>query len=173
MESASISNLLVPAFLAAVGYLGKSFYEIYVNKKKRKRELIEKKLSLFYWPVCIRLKKNENVYRYLFEGKKEKEKDSMSYRIAHYVEKNVLIKNHEEIVDIITQYRYLADPGEDFEKYINQYIRHVVIYKALLDADINEFPGVVTRDGPYPAGIDAYFEHKTNALQKELEQINF
>ena len=165
-------SLVVPALLAVAGYFGKSLYDIYANNKKRRRELIENKLRFFYWPIYIRLKKNENTYRFLLKGKKDSNPLSNEYIIAHYVEKNVLLKNHEEILQIITDYRYLADSDENFEIYLNSYIRHVTIYKAFLDASINEYPGVAT-DAPYPTQIDDYFYQKTIHLQNVLESMTF
>ncbi|MBS1637379.1 MAG: hypothetical protein JST26_15795 [Bacteroidetes bacterium] len=171
-KESSLTGLLIPAVLGVLGYIGKTLYEIYSNKEKRKRELIENRLRYFYWPISIRLKENENTYHYLFKGKKSKDPSSTNSVIAHHVEKNVLMKNHEEILSIITEYRYLAETDPELETIIRAFIRHVVIYKAFLDASINEYPGVAS-DAPYPTGIDTYFYKKTEQLQKALEKMKF
>jgi hypothetical protein len=168
-ETINAGSLLIPAVLAVIGFFGKSLYDIYLENKKRSRQLIESKLQNFYWPICIRLKKNENVFRYLFKGKKGKDEESMNYKISHYVEKNILMANHEEIISIITSYRHLADSDNEVGQLIDAYIKHVSIYKALLDSGINEYPGVVS-DAPYPKRIDDYFYEKTKALQATLDK---
>lgn len=160
-------SLLFPAILAILGFFGKSVYEIYLEDRKRSRQLMESKLQNFYWPICIRLKKNQSVYKYLFIGKKDSDKDSIDYKIAHYVEKNILLSNHQEILSIITSYRHLADVDSQIGPLIDEYIKHVSIYKALADSGIDEFAGVVG-DAPYPPKIDEYFYNKTKELQEIL-----
>ena len=168
----NLYTLLIPAIIALVGYFGKSFYEIYTNNQKRKRELIEAQLHLFYWPIVIRLKKNENTYHYLFKGKREQNEKSISSIIARYVEVKVLMKNHVEILEIITEYRYLSDSDDKFEQLLNSFIRHVTIYQAFIEADIKDYPGV-SGDAPYPTGLDKYFYDKTEKLQTKHEKLKF
>jgi hypothetical protein len=169
LETINGSSLLLPAILAVFGFFGKSLYDIYLEDRKRDRQLIESKLQNFYWPICIRLKKNENVFRYLFKGKRDSDKESIDYKISHYVEKNILMNNHEEILSIITSYRYLADADNEIGPLIDAFIKHVSIYKALLDSGINEFPGIIS-NAPYPSKIDDYFYEKTKALQEILDK---
>jgi hypothetical protein len=57
-------------------------------------------------------------------------------------------ENHEKILSIIKEHRYLAVTDSEFEKIIETYIKNVKIYKAFLDAGINEFAGVAG-DAPY------------------------
>jgi hypothetical protein len=168
----NITNIMIPVVIAVLGYISKSAYEIIVNRKKRKRELIENKLQYFYWPIDIRLKKNKETYDLLIKGKMSHDKSSDDYIIAHYVEKEVLLKNHEEILEIITKYRHLADTDLTFEKLTDDYIRHVTIYRGYLDAGINEYPGI-KGNAPYPRGIDEYFFKKTRSLQAKLEKMTF
>lgn len=168
----NLIEIMIPVIIGILGYLGKSVYEIYVNRQKRKRELLEDKLKNFYWPIYIRLKKNEDTYRLLFKGKMKTDSDSIDYKISHYVEKEVLLKNHEEILEIITNYRHLAETDTNFEQLTDEYIKHVTIYQGFLHAGINEYPGVKA-DAPYPTGIDDYFFKKTKVLQEKLERLTF
>ena len=169
LEAATGSSLLWPAILAVGGFILKSIYDAILDYRKRKRKLIETKLQNFYWPICIRIKKNQNFFNYFFEGKEVKDKESVAYKVTHYVEENILIKNHDEIVDIITKYRYLADPDNEIDGLIDQYLRHVSIYKAFLNSKIDEYPDK-GGNAPYPARIDDYFFDKTKELQRKLDK---
>jgi hypothetical protein len=117
------------------------------------------------------LQENEYTYRLLFKGKKAANNSTDSI-IARFVEKHVLMRNHEEILSIIKDYRYLAETDADFEGIMKDYIRHVKIYKALLDAGNNEYAGIAAGAG-YPGKLDEYFYDKTNQLQKKLERMKF
>ena len=169
LEASTGSSLLWPAILAVLGFAAKSIYDAIIDNRKRHRKLIESKLQNFYWPICIRIKKNQNFFRYFFEGKEVKDKDSVEYKVTHYVEKNILIKNHDEIVTIITKYRYLADADSQVDTLIDQYLRHVSIYKAFLNSGIDEYPDKAGH-APYPAAIDDYFFDKTKELQHKLDK---
>ena len=126
----------------------------------------------FCWPIYIRLKENEATYQILFKGKMDNDTDSVNYKIARFVEKFILMKNHEVIVAITIKYRYLAETDSELEDLLKAYIRHVRIYKALLDNNINKYPGVEL-EAPFPSKIDAYFYNKTSQLQKKLEGMRF
>jgi hypothetical protein len=167
--SNNLSSLFWAAVIAVFGFIAKSIYEIYLEDKKRDREKIELKLQNFYWPINIRLNINRNVYKYLFQGKSNSDKNSNEYKIAKYVEENILLKNHEEILQIITNYRYLANADNEIDEIVNVYIKHVSIYKALIDSGIDGFPGIVAST-PYPRKIDDYFSSKTDELQKDLDK---
>ncbi|MDB5137751.1 MAG: hypothetical protein JWP37_4354 [Mucilaginibacter sp.] len=169
MSDAIYNTLLIPTLIAVAGFIGKSVYDIYLDKRKRNRKLIESKLQYFYWPICIRLTKNENIYQYLYKGKKDTDKDSLDYKIAHYVEKAILMTNHKEIIDIITRYRHFADADTEVGGLIDAYIRHVSVYNALMAAKVDEFPANVS-NAPYPAGIYDYFYRKTLELQSVLDK---
>jgi hypothetical protein len=165
-------SLLWPAVLAVAGYAFKSIYEIFLDYRKRNRELVESKLQNFYWPICIRLKKNGNVYSYLFKGKNNPDHESDAYKIANHVERNILILNHQEILSIITNFRYLADVDGQIGPLIDEYIKHVSIYTAFIESGIEGYPGVKAK-AKYPSDIDEYFYNKTKALQEKLWKMKF
>jgi hypothetical protein len=171
-EELTLMGIMIPVLIAVAGYIAKSGYEILVNRQKRKRKIIEDKLQNFYWPIYIRLKKNKDTYMLLFKGKKKSDVNSTDYIIAHYVEKEVIMKNHEEILEIITKYRHLADTDDQFEQLTDALVKHVTIYRSFLNAGINEYPGV-KGDAPYPTGIDNYFFNKTKELQVQWERKTF
>ncbi len=167
MTDTTANSLLIPTLLAVAGFFGKALYDIYLDNRKRNRTLLESKLQYFYWPIFIRLAKNEDIYQYLLAGK-EDSKETLDYKISHYIEKNILMVNHKEIIDIITHYRYLADADGKIDSLMDGYIRHVSIYNALMASNVDEFPANVS-NAPYPPDIYGYFKEKTMALQSVLD----
>ena len=171
MADTTTNSLLIPTLLAVFGFFGKSAYDIYIDKRKRNRELLESKLQKFYWPIFIRLEKNEDIYIDLYQGKKEAE-DTLAHKIANTIEKEILMPNHKEILEVITKYRYLANPDKSIDGYLKAYIRHVSVYYGLIDAKVDKFPEAVS-NAPYPPGIYEYFKEKTLNLQADLDNKNF
>jgi hypothetical protein len=166
MTDTTANSLLIPTLLAVAGFFGKALYDIYLDDRKRNRKVLESKLQYFYWPIFVRLTKNEDIYQYLLD--KGDAKQTLGYKISHYVERNVLMPNHKEIINIITRYRYLADGDNEIDKLLDDYVRHVSIYNALIASKVDEFPGNVS-NAPYPPGIYAYFKKKTMSLQSVLD----
>ena len=168
----NLTEVMIPVLIAVLGYLGKSVYEIYVNRQKRKREQLENQLKYFYWPIYIRLQKNADLYRIILKFKPKKENESIDAKISRYVQKEVILKTHEEIIDIIITYRHLAETDYEFETLTNQYITHVSIQRGFYHAEMDEYTFIFS-EALYPLGIDNYFHDKTIALQKKLERLTF
>jgi predicted Zn-dependent protease len=159
------TSLIWPAILAAVGYLAKSVYDIIIDGQKRKRALLEDKLKKFYWPVLTLLEENESIYELVFNKHKH---DTNESKIALYIERNALLKNHDAILAIISANRYLADFDEEFGNEIKSFIRHVVIYKALVESKMNSYPAVY--GSTYPKNFDAMVKLKAEQLQKQFDK---
>jgi hypothetical protein len=160
----TVRSLLVPAMVAAIGYLAKSLYDVMLERERRKRALLEEKLKTFYWPILTRLEENEAIFTLVFE---KHSGDPLLKDIATYAEKNVVLQNHLEIMDIVSQYRYLAKFDAELMKLLNKYIRHVIIYKSIQESGSQKYPGNL--GAPYPREFDAAIRARTEKLQQELD----
>jgi hypothetical protein len=103
-------------------------------------------------------------------GKEHSDKESIHYKVAHYVEENIVLKNHEEILAIIINYRHLAEKDSEIEPLINAYIKHVSVYRALFESGSGEYPAHALNT-PYPKRIEGYFFEKTRELQEKLNSM--
>lgn len=163
--SFEFGSLLLPAVIAVAGYILKSIYEIVIERQKRKRALLEEKLKKFYWPIMTRLEKTHAVWLRIFKNRHVE--NSVEGKIAHYVEKKEVLKNHEEIVAIITDNRHLAEFDAELVEVIGKYLEHVTIYKAIIDSNEKTFPGLL--GAPYPKSFDEMIRVRTEKLQKKLD----
>ena len=53
-ESSDMSQLFLPILLAVIGFIGKSIWDIFTQRRTRQISLLQQKLSTFYWPVAVR-----------------------------------------------------------------------------------------------------------------------
>ncbi|WP_020598846.1 hypothetical protein [Spirosoma panaciterrae] len=169
-ESSSIQGLIIPAVIALIGFLGKSIYEIYNDGRKRRIQNIEEKLKFFYWPILVRLEKDNAIWETILS--KKQDQNTVQYKIANSVERNSILKNHQEVLDIIDNYLYLAEPDELFTAEIKKYIKNVTIYKALREAgEETKFP--LELGAPWPKQFFQIVKDKTEYFQNKLNKEPF
>jgi len=122
-------------------------------------------LSEFYWPIYIRLQKDNAVWqRVLGEAS-----DRFSTEIGAEIERNVILPNHDEIAQIIQTKFHLAQKDDKLEQSLLQYIRHVAVYRALRSAkqklnpiDVNE---------PFPPDLFDQLTGRLLQVQREYERF--
>ena len=161
-----IDALLIPAIIAVFGYLLKILHQMVTERSKRKRELLEGKLKNFYWPILTRLEQNEAIWTLIL--RKRSELDDLKKKIAHYVEEHIVLKNHREIMSIITNNRYYAKFDKELSVELGKYFRHVAIYEGILEAKVIVFPGEI--GAKYPNRFDELIKGKTESLQQQLDK---
>ena len=69
-------------------------------------QLLERQLADFYWPIYLRLEKDNVIWERILD--QEREDNESLKKIGEFIEKDVIIPNHEEIVDIIESKIHLA-----------------------------------------------------------------
>ena len=165
-DSKFINSILLPALIATSGYLAKSIYDIYLEKRRKRIQNIEDKLKLFYWPILIRLEKDNAIWKIVLS--KKKDSGSLEYQIADHIEENIILKNHHEILDIINNYAYLAEPTVALRQEIDSYIKNVTIYIALRKSgDNTKFP--IEFDASWPIHFYPIIKERTDYYQKRLK----
>lgn len=159
-------SLLFPAIIAVIGYLLKSVYEVVLDWEKRNRNMLEEKLKNFYWPILTRMEENNAIWKLILT--KRENRNDLERKIGEYVEENIILKNHREIMSIIITYRYLAKFDPELTTHMNEYFKHVAIYEGILRSKENTFPGLM--GAPYPTKFDDIIRDRTTKLQKRLDK---
>jgi hypothetical protein len=164
---------LVASIAAAAGFVAKVVWDWFYARRReweslalaKSVEVLDLQLSEFYWPLYIRLEKNEIIWtRILDVG----EQDETRRRLAEEIERGVILPNHAEITAIIETRMHLAEADVDFRRELLHYIHHVTLHKALRAAgDTCTFPmdyGVA-----WPAQLFPMVKRRTEALQREYD----
>ena len=127
---------------------------------------IERQLSEFYWPMYLRLQKDNTVWRRLLD--KGKEEDNPLRRIGSRIEIDFILPNHNELVKIIETKIHLAEPDAALQAALLSYIDHVAVYNAAIAAGFTDLHGsqreLLT---PWPRDLFPLIEDRTLKLQRD------
>jgi hypothetical protein len=168
MDSSVIATLA-----AAAGFVAKAVWDWFYAQRReweslvlgKRVELLDLQLSEFYWPLYIRLEKNEVIWKRILDVG---EQDEGKRRLAEEIERGVVLPNHAEITAIIESRMHLAEADADFRSELLHYIHHVTLHKALRAAgETNTFPadfGV-----GWPEKLFPMVRRRTEALQREYD----
>ncbi len=163
----SLNNIWIPALLAVLGFLGKALWDIIISMRNKRIELLEKKLQNFYWPVLIRLEKDNAIWESILS--KRNDPQSFQYKMASYIEKNHVLQNHQEILTIIEQNIHLAEPDQALTASIRKFIKNVSIYKAIRESGEEKvFP--MELGAEWPADFYSLIKKRTTFFQNKLNK---
>ena len=143
------------------------------NELKRQRDtiklqFIERQLSQFYWPIYLRLQKDNAAWKrvhHLSDGS-----DVLPKELGTDIEKNFILPNHDEIVKLIESGIHLAKDDEELFKVLIKYIKHVAVYKSLRSANRYDINPIDVGE-PFPKNLFASIEKKTMGLQKQYDEL--
>jgi hypothetical protein len=168
-----MDHTLVATIAAATGFAAKAVWDWFYARRRewesliltKRVEVLDLQLSQFYWPLYIRLEKNEVIWKRIFDVG---EGDESRRRLAAEIENSVVLPNHAEIVAIIETRMHLAEADADFTRELLHYIHHVTLHRALRAAgDTQTFPmdfGVA-----WPERLFPMVRRRTEALQREYD----
>src|ERR1019366_6344748 len=91
---------------AAAGAVAKSAFDAWAGKKKEieleawrlKLTTLQQRLSEFYWPLYLRLQRDNIVWTRILA---RNDSDETKRKIAHEIEESVILPNHREAIGII------------------------------------------------------------------------
>lgn len=178
-----LDKLAIGSLLLLAGYLINKSIERFKSAQSLKNELnkqrfvtqlqlLERQLSEFYWPIYLRLQKDNVVWKRLLDRKKDKS-DPLN-KIGTEIETHFILPNHDEIVKIIETKIHLAKPNEELLEPLLAYMKHVAVYKASKSAgysDVHNDPFLIKLQEPWPEGFFPAIEKRTKALQSEYDNI--
>lgn len=125
-------------------------------------------LEQFFQPISNRLRKDTAIW----EGiKREKDaRASLKYKMSFELEKNQVIPNHMEIVDIIEKWRHLVDDDKALSEVLDQYLRHAYTFKSIRDAGEDwDYPEL--HGHPWPSKLIPMIEARLKALSEERKRL--
>lgn len=134
-----------------------------ISKLKIEKQLtfFQKQLEEFYWPILLRLEKNNAIYTSM--GQKY---------VGITLDTAVILPNHLEVVKIIEDKIYLATPDDDFMKAIMKYVRHVKVYWALRKIGENKlYPDKLKAEFDYPTEFYERIKKETTSLQEKYNKL--
>jgi len=148
-------------------YIGRR-KEIEGLRLKGKVEFLSRQLSEFYWPIYLRLEKDNTIWHRILD--KREDKESLLQKVGSEIEKMVVLPNHDEIVSIIGRSIHLAQSDETLKNLLVQYVRHVAVYKAIRSVgEETLFP--INLGEEWPHNLFPEIEKRTMALQREYEKL--
>ncbi|WP_146141193.1 hypothetical protein [Stenomitos frigidus] len=133
-------------------------------------QLIERQLTEFYWPVYLRLQKDNVVWERMLD--KSKEDSGPLQKIGAVIEIDFILPNHEEMVKVIESKIHLAQLDRELLEALLSYIRHVAVYKAARSAGFTDLHNT-QKDllPPWPENLYPEIERRTKALQNEYDDL--
>jgi hypothetical protein len=142
--------------------------DLHKQKFATQLQLMERQLSEFYWPIYLRLQKDNVVWRRILDRKKAG--DDPLQKIGTEIETNFILPNHGEIVKIIETKIHLAKLNDELLQPLLAYIKHVAVYKAAKDAGYTDLLPIHLQE-PWPADFFPAIEKRTKALQGEYDKL--
>lgn len=158
-------NIWIPALVAALGFVAKSLFDTILTLRNKKIEILENRLERFYWPILIRLEKDNSVWESILS--KREDESNLLFKVAKNVEHEFIMKNHQEIMDLLSSNIHIAAADEELKDCIRRFIKNVTLYKALRSAGEEKlFPYALGAEWPE----DFYFiiKERTEKYQNEL-----
>ncbi|MEO0536738.1 MAG: hypothetical protein AAF215_23115 [Cyanobacteria bacterium P01_A01_bin.123] len=161
---------------AIAGFLAKSAWDLYWQQRQDKKTLqyrkrldvLEQQLSRFYWPIYIRLQKDNAVWQRILDRNRDAE--DLRARIGESIESKVILPNHQETVRVIQENIHLAQADKALEELLLQYVRHVAVYAAMRDAGCKDIDPI-TLGEPRPDKLFPVVAERTLRLQAEFDQL--
>lgn len=167
---------LTAVLFTIAGFVGKSLWDYYFGLKadrtklmlNKKVDFLERQLSEFYYPIYLRLQKDNIVWKRILDTREEE--GSLKQKVGAEIEKNTVLPNHAEIVQIIEKHIHLAQADEKLFGLLLQYINHISVYKAIRDAgEYKVFP--LSLGEAYPNDLFDEVQKRTLQFQSEYNKL--
>jgi hypothetical protein len=131
-------------------------------------KFVERQLSDFYWPIYLRLQKDNVVWRRILD--RNQGDDALRQKVGVEIEKNFILSNHDEIVRIIESNIYLAKADEELLEPLLKYLKHIAVYKAMRAAGCYDKDPIHLQE-PWPHDFFPVIEERTKALQSQYDKL--
>jgi hypothetical protein len=126
-----------------------------------------RQLTEFYWPIYVRLQKDNAVWDRILDQDKA---DEILKKVAVEIETKEILPNHEQIVHTIETKIHLAQPDRKFQDALMRYVRHVAVYKAMRNVGVND-RDPISLDEPWPEKLFEMVKSRTEKLQAEYDAL--
>jgi hypothetical protein len=133
---------------------------------QKQLDLLERQLAEFYWPLYLRLEKDNAVWGKILH--RDDRTDPIRQKIAWQIESEFLLPNHEAIIKIVEEKIHLANPDDILLGELLAYIRHVAVFSAPRSAEIQDRDPIALGE-PYPKDLFPLVRERTIDLQKRYD----
>ena len=176
-----MAETVTTLFAAVAGFLGKSAWDFYWKEQQQRRDIqyrkrldvLEQQLSRFYWPIYIRLQKDNAVWKRILDRSKGTE--DLRAKVGDAIESKVVLPNHQETVRVIQDNIHLAQLDQKLEELLLQYVRHVAVYSAMRDAGCMDMDPIMLGE-PWPedlfSAIGRIGTTENNPQQSETAELS-
>lgn len=139
--------------------------EIARIRRDKKIQLLERQLSEFYWPIYIRLEKDNLIWEKVFD-----KNSGVDPAVQKALETTHILPNHQEIMEILSSKIYLARASQPLSRALSAYIKHIAVYQAIRQAGIHDRDPLQFGE-PYPTEIFELIKTEKNRLQTEYDRL--
>ncbi len=170
-----LDPVIISISSAVIGYFSRSLWDKYLGYKydieKSNREhrirYLNLQLSEFYWPIYLRLQKDNTVWeKILLRDSDNVELSSM----AKEIEKNIILPNHNDISKIIESKIHLANADKLLEEKLLQYLKHIAVYQSIRNVGIFDKDPIYYEEA-WPKELFHLIEKRTQKLQDEYNSL--
>lgn len=170
---------LTSALSVIGGFAAKSLWDLFASRRKERDriitgkniEFLERQLSEFYWPLYIRFKKDRAIWRRILDVNKEE--SSLEYKIATAIEKNFVLPNHKDMIQLIETRIHLAQPDECLLNLLMHYVEQATLYQAIREAGETKIFTIGESTSEHWMHQDLFDElqRRTNELQSHYNKL--
>jgi hypothetical protein len=139
------------------------------DKRDRKLKHVDSQLKEFFYPIFYRLQKDDALWR--LSPQLSKQEGSLPMEANDVIEKKYILKNHQEVIEIIESKSNLIEEDADFQEQIKEYIKHVAIYETIRSVDSLKHLNPIDFQSPYPKQFKIMIESKMKDLRAEYEDL--
>ena len=191
-----IDKVLLGSIVLAAGYWLNKRLEIFKNKTNQENlqkqliaelenqlaisqynaelEFIERQISEFYWPIYLRLEKDNVMWERI--ERLSAEKNVLPEAVSKVIEKEFILKNHQEIVEIIESKIHLVGDFDNSKKFIDEllkYIKHVEVYKTIRSIKKFRRFNPIDLKEPFPEDLFKLVKDNFQELQNTHEDLKY
>ena len=168
-------EFILPPLGVATGVALKAVWDAVIDRRKdvekaqwdTRLQDLRDALSKFYWPLYLRLQRDNIIWRRLLDRAST---DEDTRKLARRIEQEVLIPNHREILRLLEGNLHLAIPDQAFDAEVLNYVKHADLYLCLRAADIWDKDPIAFGE-PWPERFFTLVESRLRALQQEHDTI--
>lgn len=128
---------------------------------------LEAQLKLFYWPVYMRLMRDNALWPHL---ERRSGSDMEKANLGRALEREVVLPNHAALLQIIEANLHLAAGDEAVLEQVKRYVRHVAVFQALRAAGLSH-QDPIAHDEPWPGNLFPTIEQRTREIQEEYNGL--
>jgi len=146
--------------------------QLAISRYNAELEFIARQISEFYWPIYLRLEKDNVMWKRI--KSLSADKNALPEAASEAIEKDFILKNHQEIVEIIESKIHLAGDSDNSKELTNEllkYIKHVAIYKTIRSIKGLQRFNPIDLNEPFPEKIFSLIENNFREFQNRYENL--